>query len=651
MLHQYFGVRLETTTIGAIQSRRTATLLGIALFVLVCIAFQPALQNGFVSYDDAEYITANPNVQGGLKWSGIVWAFQSRESGNWHPLTRLSHLLDCEWYGLEPAGHHLTSLLIHATSTLLVFLLFRRMTNRFWPSFFLAALFGLHPLRAESVAWVAERKDVLCAFFGLCSLWAYACYVKNRKQATAFPLRQYALSLLWFACSLMSKPMIITLPLVLMLLDFWPLNRTFNRANLPSLACEKLPYILLSATCGFMTLASQANAGAVDVHFSIAYRLGNAAISYLRYLGKLVYPLELAFFYPHPKSWPTLLIAIAVILLLAASYAVVKLRHRFPFLLVGWFWYLAMLVPVIGLIQVGRQSIADRYSYLPSLGFLLGAVWASCRLVSCRAQFVRPFFTLGIGILVLCIVLTREQIRHWHDDESLARRALAVTTDNYLALDLLGAALVQQGKPAEALPLHEAALRLKPDYFEGHCHAGVALDSLGRLDEAIGHFEQALRLQPAHAETLYNFARTLERSNQLEAARQKYLACLTTRPNYADAHYNLGLLLGRMGRYAESVQAFQNTLRLTPKSADAENNLAVSLERMGRLDESVAHYRNAVELRPDYARGWFNLGVALARTQQPEAAAQCFQAALRLQPDYPEARANLGALLNQPVKP
>ena len=625
---------------------RIAILLAFVLIALVVLAFFPALQNDFVSYDDAEYVTANPVVQRGLTWPGFVWAFQSRESGNWHPLTRLSHMLDCEWFELHPAGHHFTSLVIHAVSTVLVFILFRRMTGALWSSFFLAAFFGLHPLRVESVAWVAERKDVLSVFFWLLSLLTYFKYVEAKKQPAGSPLRFLTLSLLWFACGLMSKPMIVTLPCTLLLLDYWPLNRVSQR-NIPArlaLLREKTPFFLLTAVFCFITFGTQERAGAMDTQLPFAYRLTNAAISYLRYLGNLIQPLDLAFFYPYPPHWPVVWVAPAVLALLTISGGAVIGRHRFPYVLTGWLWFLGTFVPVIGLVQVGRQAMADRYTYLPSLGILVMVIWSVRALLLRQPFLVRPGAAIGIGLVLFCVALTREQTRHWQNDETLARRALAVTHDNYLAHDLLGSALTRQGMPAEALQEHETALRLKPNYSEAHCHAGAALEKLNRVEEAISHYQQGLRLRPEHPETLYNFAIALDRLGRLEEARAKYVAALKSRPGYADAHYNLGLLLGRMGRYDEAIQEFQQTLQLTPRSADAENNLAVTLERLGRIDEAIAHYQQAVRIQPDYPRAWHNLGVALARKNQPDAAAQCFQEALRLKPDYLEARANLEAL-------
>ncbi len=617
--------------------------LGLALLALTFWAFLPGVDNDFVRFDDQDYVTANRAVQRGLSWDGVSWAFSSTTAANWHPLTWLSHMLDCQLFDLNPAGHHLTSILLHALNTLLVFVVLRAMTGATWRSFLVAAGFGWHPLRVESVVWVAERKDVLATLFWLLTLGAYALYVRLSVARSTRAKLYYGLALGAFAGGLMAKPMVVTLPFVLLLLDFWPLAR-WRQKQWSALVLEKFPFFLLSVAASAITFCVQREGGAMDVALPITYRLANAVVACVRYLGKLFWPVDLAFFYPHPQHWPPLVVAFAGLVLMGLSGVAVALRHRTPSLLMGWLWFLGTLVPVIGLVQVGQQSIADRYTYIPSLGLLIALVWGGYQCVAQPGGLQRAVgFAAGVA-LILCLLLTRQQTQYWKNAEALARHALAVTRDNHLAHDLLGEVFEARGQYDAALAERLETLRLKPNYAAAHNNLGIALQRQNRLPEAIDQFQQALQLRPRYPEASYNLGAAFESANRPADAVREYERALTLRSDYADAHYNLGLLLGRLGRFEDAIVQFQATLRINPGAADAYNNLGVTLGRLGRAAEAISQYQQAIRLQPDFARAHFNLGVALAGSGRPVEAKQQFETALRLQPEYPEAQTNLNAI-------
>lgn len=618
-------------------------VLSLALAALVFAAFQPALDNDFVGYDDTDYVTSNMTVQRGLNWEGIKWAFTSTEAANWHPLTWLSHMLDVHLFGLNPTGHHLTSVLLHLLSCILLFLALQALTGATWRSFLVAALFGLHPLRAESVAWVAERKDALSAVFWFLTVLVYAYYVRalggNNQRSNLW----YGLTLLCFACGLMAKPMLVTLPFALLLLDVWPLKR-LRPKKFPALFLEKLPFFALSLVSSILTFLVQRNAGAVNEYMSLGYRLSNVVISFVRYVGKTLWPVDLAFFYPHPEQWPIVAVAAALLLLVAVSLLALRLRERHPSLLVGWCWFLGTLVPVIGLVQVGQQSIADRYTYIPSVGILIALVWGIHALMSDRKQLTQTVGIIGGVAALACLFLTRQQVRVWKSTESLCRHAIAVTPNNYLAHDMLGAVLEKRGENIEALREHQRALEIKPDYADAHNNLGVALQHQGKLAEAVEHYQRAFQLRPRYAEAHFNLAVALESAGQFDNAATEYSRAIALRRNYADAHYNLGLLYGRLGRLNDAVAQFQETLRINPQLADAHNNLGVTLDRLGQLDQAISQYQQAIAARPDYPRAYFNLGVALVKAGRIDPAVSAFETAIRLKPDYAEAQTNLAAI-------
>jgi tetratricopeptide (TPR) repeat protein len=601
------------------------------MLVLATIAlYWPATGYDFVNYDDPEFLTANPHVQGGLSWEGVKWAFGNTEQAvYWAPLMWLSHMLVCQFFGLNAWWHHLINVLLHATNTALVFLLLRRMTGATWRCLVVAALFGLHPLRVESVAWVTERKDVLSALFWLLALWAYSRYAEGRMQnaecrtqnaavrspASRFTFhvsRYYFLSLIYFALGLMSKPMVVTLPCVLLLLDYWPLER-FNHSRARTLVMEKIPFFALALAASVVTFMVQSHGGAVAGGELLPFgaRAGNALISYCRYLGKMFWPTDLAVFYPHPGYWPMGKVLLAAALLLGISAWLFAQRRRYPFLLVGWLWFCGTLVPAIGLVQSGDQAMADRFTYLPSLGVLVLAIWGACDLARRWHYGAAALSMAGSTAIVLCAVLTRQELGYWSDSETLFRHALEVTEKNEVAYNNLGSALDEKGQTDEAIRLYEKALRLKPDDATAHANLGIALARKGQTDEAIRQYQEALRLKP----------------------------------DYAEPHYSLGNVLARAGQIDEAMREYQEAVRLKPDYAAAHNNLGFALVRKGQLDQAIRQYQEAIRLKPDYAGAHYNLGFALVKLGQTDEAIRHFQEALRLKPEYADARKRLDLLL------
>lgn len=490
--------------------------LAVILFLVLGLlfVFWQVQDHDFVNYDDNLYVTQNRHVQAGLTGEGVIWAFTSMHASNWHPLTWLSHMLDCEIYGLDPKGHHVTNLLLHAANTALLFLVLRWMTGALWRPACVAALFALHPLHVESVAWVAERKDVLSTFFWILTMFAYTWYVKGSSHG------RYLLVLLAFALGLMAKSMLVTLPFVLLLLDYWPLRRLSmsvsatndNRIGLWNVIREKLPLLTLTAGSCLVTFLAQRIGPAVQSlsQISLQARISNALVSYVKYIGKMIWPSRLAIFYPHPlNSLPVWQIAGATLLLLCITILILQKTGRYPYLTVGWLWFLGTLVPVVGIVQVGGQAMADRYTYVPLIGLFICITWAISSLV---AEWSHQKVVVSILVVVAFSALATRtwfQLRHWENSIALSKHALDVTANNYLAHNNLGVELVGQRKYEEAIDHYYEALRIQPGYAEAHNNLGVALAYSGRLQEAIEHIFTALRIRPEYADAHQNLRRLM----------------------------------------------------------------------------------------------------------------------------------------------
>jgi protein O-mannosyl-transferase len=551
--------------------------------------------------------------------------------------------------------------------------LFRRLTGATWRSFFVAALFGWHPLRVESVAWVTERKDVLSACFGLLSLLFYAGYVEQSKVRLVGPKAGeggsprskvfYGLTLLFFALGLMSKAMLVTWPLVMLLLDWWPLQRISSfkfsvsssgpaspvtrHPPLLTLVVEKLPFFVLAAVVSVATLVVQQRGGAVTPIENIPWgaRSGNALISYCRYLRKLFWPADLAVFYPHPGYWPVAQVLLAGGLLLVVTLVCLTARRRHPFMLMGWLWYVGTLVPVIGLVQAGAVALADRFTYLPSLGILILVIWGAGELTR-RRRYRGMVLSAAGGVAVLvCWGMTRHQLEYWQDSETLFRHALAVTENNSVAHNGIGNALFKKGQVNEAISQFQEAIRLKPGNAEAHNSFGAALFKQSRIDEAISQFQEAIRLKPRFAYAHYNLGTALGLKGQTDAAISQFQEALRLKPDFVEVHYRLGTAWGLKGRMEEAIHQYQEALRLKPDDAEAHCNLGTLLGMTGQTGAAIGQFQEAVRLDPDYAEAHCGLGTMLGLTGQTDAAIGQFQEALRLKPDYAEARHNLAHAL------
>ena len=596
------------------RSHFPAWLMAALLVLATIILYWPATHNDFVNIDDDIYVLDNAHVTSGLTFENVKWAFQSGYASNWHPVTWMSHMMDCQMFGLNPRGHHLTSVLIHALNAALLFALLRQLTGAAWRSLFAAALFAVHPLHVESVAWIAERKDVLCGFFFLSSLLAYARFVEESKVQSPKPKVFFGLILALFALALMSKPMAVTLPFVMLLLDFWPLQRIKflgSGLTVKKLVLEKIPFLALVVAASVVTFLVQKHGGAVSDAIPIGARCENALISYCRYLGKIFWPTDMAVFYPFPRHWPMETVLLAAVLLAGISAVLILKWRRYPFLLMGWLWFVGTLVPVIGLLQVGGQAMADRYVYIPLVGIFIFTVWSLYELASRWRHYLIALSVAGSAAIILCMALTRQQLADWKDSETLFRHALDVTDNNYLAHNNLGNALYKKNQINDAARQFQEAIRLKPHYADAHNNLGIVLAMNGQIAEAISQFQESIRLKPF----------------------------------YADVHCNLGNALGMNGQNDEAISQFQEAIRLEPDYARARNNLGIALYKKGQTDEAISQFQEAIRLKPDYAMAYLNLGVALYKQGRTDEAISQIQEAIRLKPDYTVALNNLARIL------
>ena len=649
--------RFASITAGAASGGRGPLILGILLFLCVAGIFLRATADDFITYDDPVYVTKNVHVTGGLTWANVRWAFSSTEASNWHPLTWLSHMADCQLFGLHPWGHHLTNVLLHALNAVLLFVVLRRMTGAVWRSLFVAALFGLHPLHVESVAWVSERKDVLSTAFGLLVLWAYARRAELARARRPGAWILYGWALLFFALGLMCKPMLVTLPCVLLLLDYWPLNRWDGASTTArwALLVEKIPFFVLSAAASAVTLSAQGRGGTVASieDYPWPVRLANALIAYCRYLGKCFVPAKLAVFYPsfatQPPLWETLL---AGVLLAGITAAAVVLIKRRPYLLVGWLWFVGTLVPVIGLIQIGGQSMADRYSYVPLIGVFIMAAWAAGDAAAAWPHR-RSVLSLASGaIIAVLAVLTFRQLGYWKDGISLFRHALAVTENNWVAHANLAATLSKSSAPGAGAEFQET-MRILAAFAETYDRKGAELERMpGHSAEAIKQFRTAVRILPVLAEPHYNLGTALAKiPGRLPEAIEELRTAVRLKPGFAEAHYNLGaVLVDTPGGQAEAAREYETVTRLQPDNFDAHFRLGLLLSGMpGREGRGIAAYQAAIRLKPDSYEAHFNLGLVLAGISGRKAEAlEQFEAALQAKPDLEQAREMIARLRAAP---
>jgi len=618
-----------------------------ALAAITFAAFGQTAGFGFVNFDDDVYVSDNGRVTGGLSLKALAWVFTHADCSLYHPLTMVSLMGNYQLHGLHPGGYHLTNVLLHAASVIVLFLVLRQMTGALWRSAFVAAVFAIHPLRAESVAWVAERKDVLAGFFFMVTLAAYARYIRNPKSTARYLTVAAA-----FALALLSKPTVVTLPFVLLLLDYWPLRR-FEPAGpgrpgaylgIPKrLILEKLPLLALAAGVCLLTVLAESRSIAAGAQVSMLSRLSNAVVSYAVYLRQMIWPTDLAPYYPRPANgYPLWALAGSGLLLALITGVVLAFQRQRRWLFTGWFWYVGMLMPMIGIVQVGAFAHADRNTYLPQIGLYVLVTWAVAELSAAWPARREALGGLAAAVLLALIMVAGSQTAYWHDSETLWSHALACTTGNDVAQNNFGFAIFKQGKLDEAIRHFQAALQAQPGNAQAQNNLGSALSQKGRLDEAIACFHKALQINADYPQAHYNLAGTLMLKGAVDDARAEYQQALQIKPDYADAHINLGLVLFQKGRVDEAIAQYREALALRPDHANGHNNLGLALMRTGNVDEAIRQFQQALASDPGNANVHVNLGTALLQRGRVDEAMGCYQRALTLQTNSADACYGLG---------
>lgn len=606
---------IKNFSANSLLKKRYEILVCILLVLVTLAVYSQIGRFEFKNYDTDYYVYENDYVRAGLNWHNIRWAFTTNYFGNWLPLTWLSHMLDVHLYGLNAIWHYLTNVMFHVANALLLFWVLRRMTGGLWQSCLVAALFALHPLHVESVAWVAERKDVLSTFFGLLALWCYLYYVRRPKIGRFIPV------FLFFILGLMVKPMLVTLPFVLLLLDFWPLKRIqldvsgrdddTDRLIVSKLflIVEKIPLFIASAASCIVTFYAQQASGAVGSLAALPLhdRIANALFSYVSYIAKMLWPGNLAVIYPYPEFFPMWKIIAACFLISAITYLSLKYVKPRPWLLVGWLWYLGTLVPVIGMVQVGLQAMADRYTYIPSIGLFIIIAWGASDMAAKWRHGKTVFTVMALSVICCFSLITRNQLQHWENSLTLFRHTLAVTQKNTVAHNNYGNALLEKGKAKIAIKHFAAVLALKPNDAKAHNNLGNAFMKMERVDDAIDHYRDSIELAPDVART----------------------------------HNNLAVALYRQERVPESIRHLQKALRLKPDYADAYNNLGAAYRKTGQGGNAARCYLKAIQLRPDFAEAYNNLGILLWHQGKLKTASSYFHKALASKPEYKKAQENL----------
>jgi len=636
-------------------------LICLFLALVTLTAYWQVRNNEFINLDDDLYVTDNPYVCKGLTAKGIIWAFTSIHKGHWHPMTWISHMVDYSLYGLNPNGHHIANLLFHIANTLLLFLLLYRMTNLPWRSGFVAALFALHPLHVESVAWVAERKEVLSAFFWILAMWTYVYYVEKPK------VNRYLLVASCFLLALMSKPMAVTFPFALLLLDYWPLGRLrfgktdnglnpttlgsgnvcHRKVSVLGLVLEKVPLFLISAVLSLFTIFAHWGSGAISSldKLPLEIRIENAFVSYVKYIAKMIWPDRLAVLYPHPITLPLWEVVGATLLLMIITTLVILAGRKRNYYIMGWFWYLGTLLPVIGLVQAGIQAMADRFMYIPIIGLFIMVVYGiSDFLMGWRYGKV-VLATSGGVLLLILMVATMSQVQLWRTSVMLFSHTLRVTDDNYLIHNNLGVTLAKQGKDQEAAIHYRKALEINPRYTDAHYNLAALLVRQRKAQEAIDHFNEALKIKPNRVDVHNDLGVILAKQGKIQEAAIHFAEAIQINPNYARSYFNWGILLIQQGKNEEAIPYFNKALQINPNDPTIHNNLGAALAGVGRPEEAIAHYNQALQINPDYVDAHLNLGSLLTFQRKDQEAVPHYYEALRINPSDARAHYELGAIL------
>ena len=607
---------------------RPEILVCLFLVLAILVVYWQVRNYTLVNFDDVSYILNNPHIRAGLNFKGIAWAFSFPGYDYWHPMTWLSHMLDCHFYGLKFGMHHQVSLILHILNSILLFLVFRQMTGAVWRSAFVATMFALHPMNVESVAWLAERKNVLSAFFWLITMLTYIHYSKRPSVFRYFPI------LFVYTLGLMSKPMVATLPFVLLLLDYWPLRRInlshsgsnyqktpklnnteFQRSSTFHLALEKIPMLILSAACIFLSSLAVQRLGSVISTASVpmSLRIKNALVSYISYIIKMIWPHNLAVYYPYPQIISLWQVAIAGLLFICISFLVFRVVRSKPYLSVGWLWYIGTLVPVIGLVQAGLwPAIADRFTYVPFIGLFFIIAWGVPDLVVRWRYRGIKLATLTAALFAIFAATTYLQVGYWKNSITLFEHTLDVTSNNYIAHHKLGEALKLQNNTVAAAKHYSEALRINPDFFATHLNLGIILRDEGKLNEAIDYFSRALRLKPGRSEPHFELGVTLEKQGDFDTAIRHYREALRIKPDYAKAHNNLGIILIRRNKDKEAIFHLSEAIRIDLNYAEPHYNLGVIYTDQRNIEKAILHYKKALDLNPNMAQALYNLSWILA---------------------------------------
>ncbi len=602
----FFGIRIDFLICLFI------TLITFAVYIQV-------LNHDFTNFDDNSRVTENHYVNGGLTHDSFFWAFSFKNKNGiyWHPLTWLSHILDCQLYGLNSGMHHLTSLIIHMVNSILLFLVFNRMTGELWKSAFIALLFAIHPINVESVVWVAERKNVLSTFFWMLTIYMYAAYTQRAK------FYRYLLVFFFFALGLLAKPMLVTLPFALLLLDYWPLKRVGTQI-IPSafrLIVEKMPLFLLSGTSIYLSILSRQGTEGIasSEQVTMGLRIANALVSYVGYIGKMLWPQNLAVYYPFPDMVPIWKAAFAGLFLVTVTLFALLCAKKRPYFSVGWLWFMGTLVPVIGLVQAGLwPAMADRWAYIPFIGLFINIVWGTPSLTEKWPHKTKILVIAATAFLLMLISNTVYQTRYWTNSITLFEHALRVTSNNAVAHTLLGSALTANGRLSEATIHLQKSLQISPESPKTYNGLGVVLGRQGKTDDAVKHFREALKLDQNYIECHKNLGIALANQGESSDAKNSFSEAIRLRPGYAEAHNGLGFVLVQQGDFNEAAKHFSESLMINPEDAEAHNGLGAALASQGNMNEAAKHFQNALRINPHFINAQINLKRALSQGMTEE---------------------------------
>ena len=614
------------------------------LTALVIFIYAQTVGFGFINFDDNQYVYENPFVINGLNWIGLKWAFTQFHSANWHPVTWLSHQFDATLFGLNAGAHHATNVVFHLINSILAFVIFHKYTNCFWKSAIIAALFAVHPMHVESVAWISERKDLLSTMFWFLTMWTYFLYVQNGKDRN-----YYLLTVLFFILGLMSKPMLVTLPFVLLLLDYWPLKRFDSLKDLKSPVVEKIPFFALSAISSYITILAQKSGGAIQTLEFLPFqtRFLNALTAYSNYIISLFYPVNLSVWYPYNENFSDWQIVFSVILLIAmTAFCIWQLKER-KYLIVGWLWFLGTLVPVIGLIQVGAQPMADRYTYIPFFGLFIMLVWGLSDLfrhLNLNRTTIMVFAAIVVAIFSF---LAFRQAALWKNDETLYAHSLSVTKDNYLILQNYCHFLILKNRLDEAEPLCRQSINVKPTYAEAINTLGIIQFKRGQYAEAAESFRKTLELKPGYREIYFNHSNALALSGkpaEAEAELKKAINFVSPNENpqiWIESLNNLGYAYGQAEKFENAAENYARILQIAPERADIRSNFALMLYQTKQFDEAQKQIEYSIRQNPDLPESYNNYGLILLEKNEKSKASEQFETALKLKPDFQQAKENL----------